>query len=145
MIGMAGVTIVCLATSSAVAFQVYGAINDKWRAMGGQSSPLGAPRSDEASAANGGRFNNFQYGFIYWHPRSGAHAVYGLIGEKWNALGREGGVCGYPTSDEYDFQGGRRNNFERGFITSRRGQRSAQSQCGGTVIDHGSRIIPAYD
>jgi uncharacterized protein with LGFP repeats len=197
MIGLAGVAVVCLTASNAAAFQVYGAIADKWRAMGGQSGPLGAPRSDEADAAHGGRFNNFAHGFIYWHPRLGAHAVYGLIGEKWNAMGRErnlgypitdelpaagggryndfenhatiiwhprtgthavyglirdrwialqreSGGCGYPTSDEFDAEGGRRSNFQRGFITWRAGQRSAQGHCSVT-IDQGTALNPVQE
>ena len=99
-------------TSDVSAYQVYGAIGEKWRQLGAQSGPLGAPRTDELDAARGGRFNEFQHGFIYWHPRFGAHAVYGLIGEKWNQLGRERGL-GYPITDEQPAKnGGRFNDFE---------------------------------
>jgi uncharacterized protein with LGFP repeats len=101
-------------SSVAAAYQVYGAIAEKWRQLGSASGPLGAPKSDESAAARGGRFNEFQYGFIYWHPNFGAHAVYGLIGEKWNQLGRERGF-GYPLTDEQPAQrGGRFNDFENG-------------------------------
>jgi hypothetical protein len=98
------------------AFSVYGAIGEKYSALGGAGGPLGSPASDESDALNGGRFNNFQNGFIYWHPNLGAHAVYGLIGEKWNQLGREKGVLGYPTSDEFQEGSFRRSNFQYGFI-----------------------------
>lgn len=101
-------------TSNVFAFQVYGAIGDKWRQLGAESGPLGAPKTDELDAARGGRYNEFQYGFIYWHPDSGAHAVYGAIGEKWNKLGRERGF-GYPLTDEQPAKnGGRFNDFENG-------------------------------
>lgn len=104
-----------LASSSSVsAYQVYGAIGEKRRQLGAESGPLGAPRSDESDAARGGRYNDFQYGFIYWYPNIGAHAVYGLIGEKWNQLGRERGF-GYPLTDEQPAKnGGRFNDFESG-------------------------------
>ena len=94
-------------------YAIYGDIFDKWTSLGGARSPLGNPTSDEQPAANGGRYNNFQNGFIYWSPKTGAHAVYGKIGEKWNQLGRE--RFGYPTSDEQPAaNGGRYNNFENG-------------------------------
>lgn len=99
-------------SSSAIAYQLYGAIGDKWHQLGSAFGPLGAPRSDEGDATRGGRFVEFQNGFIYWHPSIGAHAVYGLIGEKWNQLGRERGL-GYPLTDEQPAAyGGRFNDFE---------------------------------
>ncbi|NJN11555.1 MAG: hypothetical protein HC815_27700 [Richelia sp. RM1_1_1] len=91
---------------------VYGLIFDKWASMGGSNSALGAAKTDEQPAARGGRFNEFKNGFIYWHPKFGAHAVYGLIGVKWNQLRRENGL-GYPITDELPTaNGGRFNDFE---------------------------------
>lgn len=105
---------ITLCTSDVSAYQVYGAIGDKWRQLGAQAGPLGAPRTDERDAARGGRFNEFQNGFIYWHPNTGAHAAYGLIGQKWNQLGREHGF-GYPITDEQPAKnGGRFNDFDNG-------------------------------
>ena len=110
----AGLVLLCVEASAAFAFEVYGAIGEKWRQLGGPNGPLGPARSDERDAVRGGRFNEFQNGFIYWHPKLGAHAVYGLIGQKWNQLGRENGV-GYPVTDEQPAAGGGRfNNFENG-------------------------------
>lgn len=178
---------------------VYGAIGDKWNELGGATGALGPVRSSEADADRGGRFNLFRNGFIYWHPSYGAHAVYGLIGEKWNALGRErnfgypltdempggnGGryndfennatitwhpqagthsvyglirlkwielgregpnsPCGYPIRDEYDVQGGRRTDFQRGYITWRRGARAAEAHCS-VLIDHGTALNPVEE
>jgi uncharacterized protein with LGFP repeats len=91
---------------------IYGLIFDRWAQMGGARSVLGNPTTDELDAARGGRFNEFQNGFIYFHPNFGAHAVYGNIGAKWNQLGRENGV-GYPlTSERAAANGGRFNQFE---------------------------------
>lgn len=110
----AGLVLLCIDASAASAFEVYGAIGEKWRQLRGPNGPLGPARSDERDAARGGRFNEFQNGFIYWHPKLGAHAVYGLIGQKWNQLGREKGV-GYPVTDEQAAaRGGRFNDFEDG-------------------------------
>jgi LGFP repeat len=89
------------------AHAVYGFIRNKWRELGGDNSFLKYPTTDELPAANGGRMSEFEGGVIYWHPSFGAHTVYGRILEGWNSRGRESGVCGYPTSDEYDFDDGR--------------------------------------
>ena len=182
-------TVAFLMSSAAFAFddfQIYGDIVRKWAALNGTAGPLGAPRSSEADASGGGRFNNFQFGYIYWRRDLGAHAVYGLIGRKWDllgrerglgypttdearrfngyssefsrnatislrrgdreafavyglirdrwvALGREEGRCGYPLGDEFDISGGRRSNFERGFITWRRGDRQAVAACASRI------------
>lgn len=178
---------------------VYGAIGEKWHELGGPTGALGPARSSEADAERGGRYNVFRNGYIYWHPSFGAHAVYGLIGEKWNALGRErafgypltdelsggnGGRyndfennatitwhpqagahsvyglirikwvelgregsnsrCGYPTSDEYEIQGGRRSDFQRGYIIWRRGARAAVAHCS-VLIDHGTALNPVEE
>ena len=110
----AGVLFLCAHTNTSLAFDVHGAIGDKWRQLGSAGGVLGAARNDESAAARGGRFNQFQNGFIYWHPNFGAHAVYGLIGRKWDQLGRETGV-GYPLTDEQPgAAGGRFNDFEDG-------------------------------
>ena len=118
-------------TTAALAFQVYGDIGIKWQSLGGPSGPLGDARSDEADASRGGRFNEFQYGFIYWRRDHGAHAVYGLIGEMWNTMGRERSKCGYPINDEYGYgAGSRRNDFEHGRIVWSPGQAAAVAICG---------------
>jgi uncharacterized protein with LGFP repeats len=45
---------------------VIGAIRDKWLALGGPSSFLGQPLTDELGTPDGvGRFNHFQGGSIY--------------------------------------------------------------------------------
>ena len=104
---------VLLSASPALALDVYGAIGDKYGELRGPAGPLGQALSSEAPAEDGGRFNNFQNGFIYWHPRTGAHAIYGLIGEKWAAAGKERGF-GYPLTDELPARsGGRYNDFSK--------------------------------
>lgn len=170
----------------AAAFQIYGEIGNKWRALGASSGPLGVPASDEGPAADGGRINTFKNGFVTWHPTYGTHATWGLIGAKWNGLGRElglgfpvtdempgagggrytdfsnnatidfmsktgthavvglirakwlatgreGGSCGYPTSDEFGVQGGRRSNFQFGAISWIAGARTATAACTGVA------------
>ena len=52
---------------------VYGDIAARYRALGGETGPLGCPLSDEADARDGGRFNQFEHGQISWSPREGGH------------------------------------------------------------------------
>ena len=62
-------------TPSTGAWEVHGAIRDKWASLGWERSFLGYPTSDEKSTEDGtGRFSEFQHGSIYWSPSTGALA-----------------------------------------------------------------------
>jgi uncharacterized protein with LGFP repeats len=62
------------------AWEVHGAIRVRWSALGSDTSVLGYPMTDETSTPDGvGRFNHFQHGSIYWHPRTGAHETCPMI------------------------------------------------------------------
>lgn len=96
---------------------VVGAIEEKYTALGGCNSFLGAPITSEQGAPDGvGRYSVFTNGSIYWTPSLGAHEVHGTIRDKWAELGWEAGTLGYPISDEYTVPGGRRSDFEHGSI-----------------------------
>jgi len=56
------------------AFEVHGAIRELWASLNWEKGWLGYPTSDE-STMDGGRYNNFQHGSIYWSPGSGAVAA----------------------------------------------------------------------
>ncbi len=107
--------------------EVHGAIRQRWLAMGGASSVLGYPASDESPVMNGsneiGRFNRFANGgFIYWSPASGAWDIYGAIFAEWNSKGGPLGPLGFPISGETStpflpgFVQGRFNDFQHGVI-----------------------------
>jgi len=99
------------------AFEVHGAIRDKWRDLGWEAGALGYPVSNETAVPDGvGRFSVFEHGSIYWTPQLGAHEVHGAIRDKWKDLGWEAGPLGYPTSDEYAVSEGRRSDFEHGSL-----------------------------
>ncbi|HWD03344.1 MAG TPA: nucleoside hydrolase [Amycolatopsis sp.] len=106
-------------TSATGAHAIYGLISAKWAALGWERSVLGYPITDETGTPDGiGRYNHFSRngGSIYWTPGTGAHAIYGAIRGKWASMGWERSFLGYPTSDEYGIPGGRRNDFQRGWI-----------------------------
>lgn len=99
------------------AWEVHGPILDKWIALGSVRSELGYPVSDVRVTSDGiGRYSHFQRGTIYWSPWSGAHEIHGAIRERWFAMSREQSYLGYPTSDEKDYEGGRRSDFQNGTI-----------------------------
>ncbi len=80
---------------------IIGAIRGKYSQIGWESSLLGFPTTAEKPTSdNVGRFQAFEGGTIYHHPdaKIGAHVVWGLIGQRWQALGAE--KFGYPITDE---------------------------------------------
>jgi hypothetical protein len=105
--------------STVWAHEVHGAIRELYRSLGAECGPLGYPVTDELKTPDGiGRYNQFQNGFIYWSPETGAHEVHGAIGEQWQALGSEQSVLGYPITDESGTPDGvgRYNQFQNGSI-----------------------------
>ncbi|MFC9886126.1 FG-GAP-like repeat-containing protein [Streptomyces pilosus] len=84
-----------------------GPVLAKYKALGGPEG-FGYPNTDVVTASDKtGRYALFQAPgstadnrSIHWSPDTGAWEVHGSIWTKWNALGREAGVLGYPTSDE---------------------------------------------
>lgn len=106
-------------------FAVGQSILDKWLQMGGETGVLGCatgPEQDAPPSAMGatGRVVPFVGGIIVAYgsgPLSGAVlAVHGSISARYLALGGPGSWLGYPTGEEADIPGGRRANFESGFI-----------------------------
>lgn len=96
---------------------VAGAIAQKYDALGGCGSVIGAPISAERTPPDGaGRYSVFERGSIYWSPSTGAFEVHGRIRDRWAQEGWEAGHLGYPTSDEYAIADGRRSDFQHGWI-----------------------------
>jgi hypothetical protein len=58
------------------AYEVHGAIRDRWSSLGWERSALGYPISDETDEVDGsGRFNVFEHGTIHWNRTTGAITV----------------------------------------------------------------------
>jgi uncharacterized protein with LGFP repeats len=98
--------------------EINGSIRGLWAQLGWEAGPLGYPVTDETITPDGvGRYNHFaKGGSIYWSPGTGAHEIYGSIRGRWAQLGWERSYLGYPTSGEYSIPGGRRNDFQHGYI-----------------------------
>lgn len=96
-----------------------GPIEQKYANLGGQTGFLGAPTGPEAIAPDKlGAMRHYANGSIYWHPKTGAFEVHGLIRQKWSKLGWERSFLGYPTTDEEKTSDGaaRYNQFQFGTI-----------------------------
>ncbi|OYN89933.1 glycoside hydrolase family 70 protein [Parenemella sanctibonifatiensis] len=95
----------------------HGAIHAKWLTA---RSLVGNPTSPElCTLRNGGCFQWFQGGRIYWSPTTGAHVTLGDIDKRWAAQGWENGALGYPTSSEQCRDGHCIQTFQGGTITWR--------------------------
>jgi len=83
------------------AYATWGGIMSAWRSADWERGVLGYPVGDEkCGLVRGGCYQSFQRGAIHWSPDTGAHWSRGGIRSKWGKTGWEGGVLGYPTSDE---------------------------------------------
>ncbi|MEZ0493409.1 excalibur calcium-binding domain-containing protein [Kineococcus sp. TBRC 1896] len=98
------------------AHTVSGAFRDLYGRFGYENGCLGYPATQELPSVAGGVYQRFQGGTAYWSPAAGAHALCGNLLAAYGATGYEGGPLGYPVSDEHDVPGGRRVDFQHGFI-----------------------------
>ena len=94
-----------------------GGIRDEYAKNGYENSVFGYPIGDEVCGLkDGGCYQSFQEGRIYWTPNIGGSNIYGGIEDKWESLGLEWGVLGYPTSNEICARKGCYRRFENGAI-----------------------------
>jgi uncharacterized protein with LGFP repeats len=79
-----------------------GEILAKYQAMGGAGSPLGAVVGTfYCGLRDGGCFQPFQNGSIYWSRATGPQAVLGRLLISYGERAWETGSLGYPTSDGF--------------------------------------------
>ncbi|MCZ2859529.1 M66 family metalloprotease [Blastococcus sp. VKM Ac-2987] len=79
---------------------VSGFLWDRWAAMGYESGRLGYPMTDvTCGLRNGGCYQIYQGGGVYWSGATGAWIVQGELWGRWAAQGYEAGALGYPLSD----------------------------------------------
>ncbi|ETW24218.1 N-acetylmuramoyl-L-alanine amidase [Mycobacterium gastri 'Wayne'] len=97
-----------------------GAIYERWQALGGMNSVLGAPTSPEAEAAGAARYATFAKGAMYWSPDTGAQPVTGAIYDAWASLSYERGPLGLPTSAEIQEPLRITQNFQHGVLNFER-------------------------
>jgi len=99
-------------------FETRGSIFKRWAKSNASNGVLGFPVSDEyATAAGGGAASKFEHGVITFNPRTNLSYVSAFaILDKYSALGASNSYLVLPTSEEYDWEGGRRQNFDGGYV-----------------------------
>lgn len=100
--------------------EVRGRLLETYRQRGGPESHLRWPVSGVLKAANGGYRTRFQGGRIYAKPGPGAHVVFGPILRRWAKADFAKGWMGYPTTNVYAVDGGKRCKFQHATITWQR-------------------------
>jgi endonuclease/exonuclease/phosphatase family metal-dependent hydrolase len=98
------------------AFENKGSIRSKWAGTGYENGWMGYPKTDEIASINGGVYQVYEGGAIYWAPNCGTHISFGGIRSMYGSMGYEKGRLGYPTSDEYKTATGVSQNFQGGKI-----------------------------
>ncbi|MGY1773452.1 fibronectin type III domain-containing protein [Blastococcus sp. SYSU D00813] len=90
-----------VSASAAGGYVVLGAIRTRWTAGGREGGALGHPITEErCGLRNGGCFQKFAHGSVYWSPATGARVVMaGPVMTRWGAQRWETGALGYPVSD----------------------------------------------
>jgi hypothetical protein len=98
------------------AWETRGAVGLRFMAIGDVTSWLGFPVGPEVGAADGVR-QTFLGGNIWWSNHSGgAWETHGAINDDyWRGYGPQGWY-GFPTSPEYGYYGGMRQDFEHGSL-----------------------------
>lgn len=97
---------------------VLGAIGAAYRAGGGAEGPMGFALTGENDIRDGGKFQRFEHGNIYWSAASGAHGVPdGAIMDHWGTTGWENGPFGYPVGPQKQIPaGGLEQEFQGGWL-----------------------------
>lgn len=127
-------------SASAGAHVVSGTIGELWTSLNHERGPLGVPQTGEiCGLPQGGCYQHFQGGSIYWSPATGAQSIVGAIHERWAGLGWERGWLGYPVMDEECGlpNGGCYQHFQNGSIYW--SDASGAHPVGGAIRDHWAR------
>jgi uncharacterized protein with LGFP repeats/glucose/arabinose dehydrogenase len=95
---------------------VSGVLLRKYLAAGGPAG-YGLPMTDPTRLTGGWRASFGGGRRIYYSAATDAHLVYGSVLKTYASLGYQSSCLGYPTTDEYAIDGGRRNRFVGGTIT----------------------------
>jgi hypothetical protein len=86
--------------SAAPSSDAVSTINDRYSTFGGESSLLGSPVGEPVDVP-GGAERDYQGGAIFYSKDTGAHVMYGVILDRYKALGGPGtSGLGFPTNDE---------------------------------------------
>lgn len=105
-------------SSATDAHATRGGIQTKYLALGGHSSSLGLPTTDEINIPDGARYQTFQNGRIYWSSETGSWGVEAEVQSYYATAGYSGSSLGLPTSDPVTLEddGVIRQHFQTGSV-----------------------------
>jgi len=93
--------VVCALVLQVVPAAAATPIEQRYAALGGSGSRLGAPVGGEVCGlTQSGCYRKYRGGHIHWTSATGAQPTWGAIMDRWAATGWERGVLGYPTMGE---------------------------------------------
>ncbi|QWT23587.1 hypothetical protein KPL76_12890 [Subtercola sp. PAMC28395] len=99
------------ATSDGRASEIDGDIWQRWSDSGAESSPVGLPVDTAGTTIDGlGWRQEFQHGWMSWHPVVGVAMLHGEIADRWAELGFD--RYGYPVADQAVLPDGRGQRAE---------------------------------
>ena len=118
-------------------FEVCGAIRELYDSIGGPKSFLTFPKSNELTNPDGiGKRSEFVNGFIYWHPKTGAHTVSIPATVVWAKHGWERGHFGYPMTNDIALgEGWYKQKYQGGYIYTRNSIPAVQAGIQGRIYD----------
>ncbi|WP_092261163.1 LGFP repeat-containing protein [Corynebacterium cystitidis] len=118
-------------------FEVCGAIRELYDSMGGPKSFLTFPKSNELTNPDGvGKRSEFVNGFIYWHPKTGAHTVSVPATVVWAKHGWERGHFGYPMTNDIALgDSWYKQKYQGGYIYTRNSIPAVQAGIQGRIYD----------
>ncbi|WP_132994157.1 N-acetylmuramoyl-L-alanine amidase [Gordonia zhaorongruii] len=91
-------------------------VHDVWQKNGWEQGFLGYPVRRHAVVEGVGDIQAFQGGVVYRRYGEPGFPVRGVIGDRWAMEGYEVGPLGWPVSDEYAYDGGKKQDFENGSL-----------------------------
>ena len=118
-------------------FEVCGAIRELYDSVGGPKSFLTFPKSNELTNPDGiGKRSEFVNGFIYWHPKTGAHTVSIPATVVWAKHGWERGHFGYPMTNDIALgDSWYKQKYQGGYIYTRNSIPAVQAGIQGRIYD----------
>ncbi|MFW6598170.1 M15 family metallopeptidase [Propionibacteriaceae bacterium Y2011] len=97
---------------------IWGSIGTRWGGLGWENGQLGYPISTESCGIrDGGCYQKFEHGHMYYVGGVGAHPVLGAIRDTYRSMGWERSPLAYPTGAEVCSGGSCRQSFQYGTIT----------------------------
>jgi hypothetical protein len=83
-----------------VSTSVHGAAYTTWVALGREGGGLGYPTAERVARADGGWYQQFQWGAVCDSPATTTCAVRGWIYTRWAGHGRDQGHLGFPLANQ---------------------------------------------